>query len=371
MVDDDLHATEGLTTVVGTRRVYPPESGDPVAIGPYTVLCRLPRGGQGADVFVARNTDDTAAPLVVLKCLPADAGELNRRRFAREVENAARINSPRVARIVEHDLEAKSPYYAQEYVHGLPLDEFLAQREGPLNAEELRRIAIGLLRALRDAHAAKVVHRDVKPSNIIISEKGVWLVDFGISRYIGTEHADGTVTSTINAFGSKLFASPEQLQGLPLTEASDVYSWGMVIAYAAGARHPVDPDDELSPADYWIELKAGRIDLVPVPHNLLDAVTHALRFQPERRPSLSELARDVEQKTRWLAQTSEIPSPRTAIGDFRSLDAVREVVRYQLARLERAVADTNSGYAAAAAIAALLGVIAGLILALVFHIIVP
>src|SRR3954468_19803691 len=84
--------TEGLTTVVGTRRVYPPEPGDPVAIGPYTVLCRLPRGGQGADVFVARNTDDTAAPLVVIKCLPADAGDLNRRRFARAVQNGARIN---------------------------------------------------------------------------------------------------------------------------------------------------------------------------------------------------------------------------------------------------------------------------------------
>ena len=75
--------------------------------------------------------------------------------------------------------------------------------------------------------------------------------------------------------------------------------------------------------------------------------------------------------TIWLAQTSEIPAPRTAIGDFRSLDAVREVVRYQLARLERAVADTNSGYAAAIGMAVLLGVIAGLILALAFHIIVP
>jgi eukaryotic-like serine/threonine-protein kinase len=156
-----------------------------------------------------------------------------------------------------------------------------------------------------------------------------------------------------------------------LTEASDVYSWGMVIAYAAGARHPVDPDDELSPADYWIELKAGRIDLTSVPRNLLDPVTQALRFQPERRPSLSELARDVEQKTRWLAQASEIPSPRTVIGDFRSLDAVREVVRYQLARLERAVADTTAGYAAAAGIAVLLGMVAGLVLALVFHIVVP
>jgi serine/threonine protein kinase len=375
VVDEEIPSAEGLTTVVGTRRVYPPEPGDPVTIGPYTVLCRLPRGGQGADVFVARatdarTTDDAAVPLVVIKCLPADAGDLNRRRFAREVENAARIRSPRVARIVGQDLEAKSPYYAQEFVQGLPLDEFLAQRErGGLNAEELRRIAIGLLRALRDAHAAKVVHRDVKPGNIIISERGVWLVDFGISRYLGTEHPAGTVTSVINAFGSKLFASPEQLQGLPLTEASDVYSWGMVIAYAAGARHPVDPDDELSPADYWLELKGGRIDLSAVPHNLLDSVTHALRFQPERRPSLAELARDVEQSTRWLDQTSEIPSPRTAIGDFRSLDAVRDVVRYQLGRLERSIADTRAGYAVAIGVAVMVGMITGLVLAVLFHVV--
>jgi serine/threonine protein kinase len=307
---------------------------------------------------------------VVVKCLPAGAGELVRRRFAREVENAARIKSPRVARIVGQDLEAKSPYYAQEFVQGLPLDEFLEQREhGGLNVEELRRIAIGLLRALRDAHAAKVVHRDVKPSNIIIGDRGVWLVDFGISRYLGAEHPAGTVTSTINAFGSKLFASPEQLQGLPLTEASDVYSWGMVIGYAAGARHPVDPDDELSPADYWLELKGGRIDLKAVPHNLLDSVTHALRFQPERRPSLSELTRDVEQSTRWLDQTSEIPSPRAGMVDFRSLDAALDVVRYQLARLERGVADTTEGFAAAVAIVVVLGIAAGFILALVYHVV--
>jgi len=368
--EEELPSAEGLTTAVGTRRVHPLEAGDPVAIGPYTVLCRLPRGGQGADVFVAKKTDDAAAALVVVKCLPADAGELTRRRFAREVANAARIGSTRVARIVDQDLEAKSPYYVQEYISGLPLDEWLAQRErGGLNAEELRRVAIGLLRALRDAHAAKVVHRDVKPGNIVISDKGVFLVDFGISRYLGTEHADGTVTTALNGFGSKLFASPEQLQGLPLTEASDVYSWGMVIAYAAGARHPVDPDDELSPADYWLELRAGRIDLSAVPSNLLDSVTHALRFAPERRPSLSELARDVEQRTRWLGQTSEIPSPRTVPGDFRSLDAVRELVRYQLGRVERAVADTQTGYAVAIGAAALLGVVAGLVLAVLFHVV--
>jgi serine/threonine protein kinase len=368
VVEEEVPPFEDLTNLVGTRRVYPPEHSDPAQIGPYTVLCRLPRGGQGADVFVAR-TDDPG-PLVVVKCLPATAGDLTRRRFVREVENAARIKSPRVARIVGQELDAASPYYVQEYILGLPLDEFLAQRErGGLNAEELRRIAIGLLRALRDAHAAKVVHRDVKPGNIIVSDDGVYLVDFGISRYIGTQRPDGTVTSGLAGFGSKLFASPEQLQGLPLTEASDVYSWGMVIAYAAGARHPVDPDDELSPADYWMELRAGRIDLTPVPHNLLDSVTHALRFGPEGRPSLSDLARDVEQSTRWLGQTSEIPSPRTVIGDFRSLDSVLEAARYHRSRLERAIADTPIGFGAALGGAVLLGAFVGLVLAVLFHIV--
>ena len=244
---DPSSPTENLADGLGDRRVHPLEPGDPGEIGPYRLLCRLPRGGQGADVFVGRSGE--AGPLVVVKCLPAGAGELVRRRFAREVENAARIRSPRVASIVDQDLDTASPYYAQEYIAGTPLDEFLAAREGGLNAEELRRVAIGLLRALRDVHAAEVVHRDVKPGNIIITERDVFLVDFGISRFLGSAGPAGTVTTQLAGFGSKLFASPEQLHGLPLTEASDVYSWGMVIAYAAGGRHPVDPDDELLPAD--------------------------------------------------------------------------------------------------------------------------
>jgi len=362
-VADASSPTENLADGLGDRRVHPLHPGDPAEIGPYRLICRLPRGGQGADVFVARS--GAAGPLVVVKCLPVGAGELVRRRFAREVENAARIRSPRVASIVDQDLDAVSPYYAQEYVAGTPLDEFLAARAGGLNAEELRRVAIGLLRALRDVHAAEVVHRDVKPGNIIITERDVFLVDFGISRYLGSASPAGTVTTQLAGFGSKLFASPEQLHGLPLTEASDVYSWGMVIAYAGGGRHPVDPDDELPPADYWMELRAGRVDLAAVPPNLADPVSHALRFAPERRPTLAELTRDVEQGTRWLGQDSEIPAPRTAWVDLTSGGAVREAVRYQLSRLERAIADTRTGYAAALAVAVLLGMVAAVVLTIV------
>ncbi|WP_158579962.1 serine/threonine-protein kinase [Geodermatophilus marinus] len=362
-----MDETIDLAGLAGTRHVDLLEDGDPRQIGPYRLLCRLPRGGQGADVLVGQAGSD---PLVVIKRLPEAAPELARRRLATEVANASRVKSSRVARIVDQDLTAEAPYYVQEYVAGTPLDEFLAQRSGGLNDEELRRIAIGLLRALRDVHAAGVVHRDVKPGNIIIAGSDVWLVDFGISRYIGPETVPGTATTGIAALGTKLFASPEQLQGAVLTEASDVFSWGMVIAFAAGAVHPVDPDDELPDSDYFLALRAGRLSLAAVPHNLLDSVTQALRFDPARRPTVAQLARQVEARTRWLGGASQIPDPRTNLGDLRSVDAVVEAGRYQLSRLERAVADTRSGYAAALALAVLAGLVAGLVLAVLFHVVV-
>ncbi|SFL38831.1 serine/threonine-protein kinase [Geodermatophilus ruber] len=365
-MDDALDSAGTVAALAGTRRLELLEPGDPERIGPYGLLCRLPRGGQGADVFVG--SVSPGSPLVVIKRLPEGAPNRARRRLAREVENAGRVKSPRVARIVDQDLAAGAPYYVQEYVAGTPLDEFLAQRgSAGLNAEELRRIAIGLLRALRDVHAAGVVHRDVKPGNIIISGTDVYLVDFGISASLEPEPPSGTATTGMAALGTKLFASPEQLQGAVLTEASDVYSWGMVIAYAAGAVHPVDPDDVLPDAEYFLALRAGRLNLSAVPANLLDSVSQALRYAPERRPSVARLARQVEQSTRWLGQASQIPDPRTTFADLQSLGGVVEAARFELARLERAVADTRWGYAAALGAAAVLGIVAAMVLAVLWH----
>ncbi|WP_158550767.1 serine/threonine-protein kinase [Geodermatophilus sp. TF02-6] len=367
-MDEALHPTGAVADLAATRQIDLLDPGDPDRIGPYDLLCRLPRGGQGADVFVGSAGPD--APLVVIKRLPEAAPELARRRLAREVENAARVKSPRVARIVDQDLDADAPHYVQEYVAGTPLDEFLARRSGGLNTEELRRVAIGLLRALRDVHAAGVVHRDVKPGNIVISGSDVCLVDFGISRYVGPEPAPGTATTGLTVVGTKLFASPEQLAGAALTEASDVYSWGMVIAYAAGAVHPVDPDDTMSDADYYLALRAGRLDLRHVPPDLRSSVTQALRFAPDRRPPVARLLRQVEAGTRWLGETSQVPDPRTTVRDLLSPEALAEAARYQLGRWERAVADTRSGYAAALAAMVLLGIVAGLLLAVVYRIVV-
>ncbi|SNS80140.1 Serine/threonine protein kinase [Geodermatophilus pulveris] len=362
-MDEALEPAGAVADLAGTREIRLLEPGDPDRIGPYDLICRLPRGGQGADVFVGSAGEDGA--LVVIKRLPEAAPDLARRRLAREVENAARVTSPRVASIVDRDLTADAPYYVQQYVPGTPLDEFMASRAGGLTAGELRRIALGLLAALRDVHAAGVVHRDVKPGNIIISGDRVWLVDFGISRYVGPE--PGTVTTGMAALGTKLFASPEQLAGAVLTEASDVYSWGLVVAFAAGGVHPVDPDDSLPDSDYYLALRAGRLDLGRVPADLLDSVQQALRFIPERRPTVDRLARQVEQRTRWLDTALPNGDPRTATRDLPSLGAVTDTARQGLARVERAVADTWAGFAVAAALMVLLGLVAGLVLAVAFH----
>jgi hypothetical protein len=133
--------------------------------------------------------------------------------------------------------------------------------------------------------------------------------------------------------------------------------------------HPVDPDDTMPDSDYYLALRAGRLDLSGVPANLLDSVEQALRFPPERRPTVAQLARQVEQRTRWLGETSQIPDPRTTVRDLRSLGAVTEAARYELARLERAVADTWTGFAGAAAAMVLLGVVAGLLLAVLYHVV--
>ncbi|WNV74095.1 serine/threonine-protein kinase [Geodermatophilus sp. DSM 44513] len=364
-MDEALDPAGAVADLAGTREIRLLEPGDPDRIGPYHLICRLPRGGQGADVFVGSAGEDGA--LVVIKRLPEAAPDLARRRLAREVENAARVTSPRVASIVDRDLTADAPYYVQQYVPGTPLDEFMAARAGGLTGGELRRIALGLLAALRDVHAAGVVHRDVKPGNIIICGDQVWLVDFGISRYVGPEPPSGTVTSGMAALGTKLFASPEQLAGAVLSEASDVYSWGLVVAFAAGGVHPVDPDDSLPDSDYYLALRAGRLDLSRVPGDLLDSVQQALRFLPERRPTVDRLARQVEQRTRRLVTDPADGDPRRPTRDLPSLGTVTDTARQGLARVERAVADTWSGFAAAAAVVVLLGLVIGLVLAVAFH----
>lgn len=356
---------EELDVLFPHRQVLPLTADDPEQVGEHVLVCRLPPGGQSADVFVARGGDDR----VVVKMGPAEASGDAPRRFTAEVANASRISSPRVARVLDSDLEARRPYFVQQFVDGTPLSELLEQRQerqrAALNTEELRRLAIGLLLAISDVHSAGVVHRDVKPGNVIITPDGdVVLVDFGISRLSG-EDGSLTRTSQVVFVGSHLFASPEQIGPTArLTPATDVYSWGLVVATAAG-RYPADPGADL--ATHYQNLVHEHLDLSALPLELAAPVRAALRPRAQDRPEVDRLVQQVESATRWYAvPDSAIAEPRWRLEDTLRLGAIR----YRLGQLERAIVDSPVHYAAALVLGGLLGSGFGLVLAVLWSVVV-
>jgi serine/threonine protein kinase len=356
---------EELDVLFPHRQVLPLTADDPEQVGDHVLVCRLPPGGQSADVFVARRGDERA----VVKMGPAEASGDATQRFTAEVANASRINSPLVARVIDSDLQALRPYFVQEFVDGTPLSELLEQRQerqrAGLNTEELRRLAIGLLLAIQDVHSAGVVHRDVKPGNVIITPAGdVVLVDFGISRLSG-EDGSLTRTSQVVFVGSHLFASPEQIGPTArLTPATDVFSWGLVVATAAG-RYPADPTADL--ATHYQNLVHEHLDLSALPPDLAAPVRAALRPRAQDRPPVSRLVQQVESATRWYSvPDSAIAQPRWRLEDALRLGALR----YQLGQLERAIVDSPVHYAAALVLGGFLGSGFGLVLAVLWSVVV-
>jgi len=364
---------DGTTpTAVPQRVVHPLRPGDPAVLGRYELLARLPSGGMGADVYTATAGGET----FVVKALAAGSGAPAVERFCSEVANAERISSQRVAGVIDADLTAERPHYVQRYVEGTPLDELIADRPGGLRAEELRRLAIGLLLALADIHAVQVAHRDIKPGNIIITGDGdVVVVDFGISRTTD-ELGAFDMTRAVVSVVTPRFAAPEQMvQGDTLTRAVDVYAWGMVVAYAATGRYPVDGNEQMDIADYLRSLEREAFELSALPPAVSVPVREALRYRADRRPSVQQLLREVESATRWDPPPADptavlVSQPRWRLADLRSVEAVRTWLRYSLSALERAVVDDKLTYAALIGAAVLLGALAGLVLAVLWYVVV-
>jgi serine/threonine protein kinase len=358
-------ATRDVSSLFPRRNVRPLLAGDPKAIGRYALVGRLPSGGMGADVFIARGPPGEV--FVVVKALLPDQGPELVRRFTAEAENAARVSSTRVAAVLDTDLGAARPYYVQAYVDGTPLSELLGHRGTGLPPEELRGLAIGLLLAIMDVHAARVAHRDIKPGNIIVTPDGeVVLVDFGISR----ETDDSGTFPPTESWATVLtmrFAAPEQMRPTrELTRAVDVYAWGMVVAYASLGHHPVDPRKEMSPGEYLLALQRREVDLQALPPDMEGVVREALAPRPKDRPAPGLLLRRVESATRWLPLPDEPPTkeltlvqPRWSVADVRSMTAAVSWGRYWLSAVERSVVDEPSVYRWLLVLAVIVGGVLG------------
>jgi serine/threonine protein kinase len=251
----------------------------PRKIGPYRVLEKIGEGGMGV-VYLAR---DAAGRQVAIKVLgPAVASDpAARLRLAREVETMRRVSNPHVAAVLDADINGPSPYVVTRYVPGQTL-EAAVRRNGPLRGGALLRLAGGLADALAAIHAAGVVHRDLKPGNVMLDDGRPVVIDFGIAHI-----QDSTrLTKTGLVMGTPGYLSPEIIEGREASGASDVHSWGTTVAFAATGRQPYGTGDFQT---VFYRVLAGRPELTGVPPELLPLVAAALSTEPRNRPTARSL----------------------------------------------------------------------------------
>ncbi len=231
-------------------------------------------------VHLARGEDGDRVALKVLR--PHIVGDHEARsRLAREVSSLRLIRSRWVAEIIDADPWAEVPYVATRYVPGLSLHDHVVE-EGPVTGRDLTWFAGCLAEGLACVHAVGVLHRDVKPSNVLMEGRTPILIDFGLARVAD----DPRLTHTGWLLGTPGYLAPEILYGDDATTASDVHSWAATVAYAATGSPPFGRGPAMAIMD---RVRRGEHDLSSMAGPLRDVLAAALDPEPERRPVLDDL----------------------------------------------------------------------------------
>jgi serine/threonine protein kinase len=257
----------------------PLSADDPRQIGGFSLRSRLGAGGMGR-VYLAFSPGGRAVAMkVVHPGLAADPEFL--RRFRNEVAAARAVSGMYTAPVVGAGIDDDPPWLATAYVPGPPLAEVVT-RYGPLPEVAVWRLAAGLAEALRAVHACGLVHRDLKPGNVLLAADGPHVIDFGISRAF-----EGTaVTSTGMVVGTPGYMSPEQAEGQQAGPPSDVFSLGCVLAYATTGNAPFGGG---SAASILYRVVTGEPDLGGVTGDLRQVITACLAKNPGQRIGLAQL----------------------------------------------------------------------------------
>ncbi|MFI8811109.1 MULTISPECIES: protein kinase domain-containing protein [unclassified Streptomyces] len=282
----------------------------PRRIGPYAIRARLGAGGMG-EVYLGVRDEATcgadtpagapgatggagapdapgapgaAEPVAVKTVRREVAGDPGfRTRFRREIALARSVTGPWLAPLFDGDADAEVPWLATGYVAG-PTLSAAVRRSGALGEEEARMLGAGLARALEAVHAAGVVHRDVKPGNVMLAADGPRLIDFGIAR----NPSATPLTTTGRMVGSPAFMSPEHVAGSGrVVSASDVFALASVLCFAATGR---DPFGDGPVAAVLYRVKYVEADLSEVPAALRAVLADCLAADPAARPTAAELA---------------------------------------------------------------------------------
>ncbi|MFY7067470.1 protein kinase domain-containing protein [Nocardiopsis changdeensis] len=255
----------------------------PERIGHYVIRRRIGSGGMGV---VYQAEDPRTQQFVAVKVLkPEVAGDrIARARLAREVETMRRVQSPNVAEVIDANIDAELPWVVTEYIPGPTLDATVTDH-GPLRGRALTRFITGLARAIKDIHAVDVIHRDLKPGNVIISNGEPIVIDFGIAHAV-----DGAkLTQTGTFVGTPSYLSPEVIEGTALGPATDIHAWGGTVAFASTGRPPYGAG---AFEVIFFRILNGEIDMDGMHEALRPLVTRAVSRDMRRRPTAAELVEE-------------------------------------------------------------------------------
>lgn len=293
---------------------------DPREVGGIELRTRLGEGGSST-VYEGVLPDGRSVAVKVLHPEIAASPDV-RERLRREADALRAVQSERTAGVVAVDADSDRPHLVMELVRGESLDVIVQRRtlSGPL----LRSLAEGIVDALDAIHGAGVVHRDLKPQNIIYGEDGVKVVDFGTS--VLGEIAGGTRTGSIT--GTPSWLSPEQALGGAVTGLTDVFNLGMVIAFAATGRHPFG---EGRPDAMIFRIVHQDPDLSALPADIRELVAACLTKEPGSRPTLATVARALRAVGVSSGSSDAVNDPtadrtRMGVGDVLA-EAARDDVR--------------------------------------------
>ncbi|MFC6079972.1 protein kinase domain-containing protein [Sphaerisporangium aureirubrum] len=257
--------------------------GDPESIGGYALTGRIGEGGQGSVYLGTTPSGERVAIKVLRRGLvppaPGSVASAAPERFQRETEILRRVAPFCTAQVVESGTAAGRPYIVSEYIEGPTLQQSV-ERDGPLRDARLRRLAVGTMTALTAIHRAGIVHRDFKPSNVLLGRDGPRVIDFGIARAL-----DVSATGS-GAIGTPPYMAPEQLDGAPVEPPADLFSWGSTMVFAATGRPPFGMDSLPAVINRILHRDP---DLGDLEGDLRDLIAECLAKNPAVRPA----ARDV------------------------------------------------------------------------------